>query len=135
MFHIIHKILTDNGIQFSDAIQTKERYKLHLFDSACQVYHIEHRLTKVRHPWTNGQLERMNRTIKEATVKIYHYESQDRIAEHIHDFLLAYNYGKKLKSLKFQTPFEFICHQWIEKPELFLCNPRHYFKGLNMKRS
>jgi transposase InsO family protein len=30
---------------------------------------IEHRLTKVNHPWTNGQVERMNRTIKEAPVK------------------------------------------------------------------
>jgi hypothetical protein len=26
-------------------------------------------------PWTNGQVERMNRTIKEATVKRYHYDS------------------------------------------------------------
>jgi hypothetical protein len=27
---------------------------------------IEHPLTKVNHPWTNGQVERMNRTIKES---------------------------------------------------------------------
>ena len=26
---------------------------------------IEHCLTKPNHPWTNGQFERMNRTIKE----------------------------------------------------------------------
>lgn len=26
---------------------------------------IDHRLTKVKHPWTNGQVERMNRTIKD----------------------------------------------------------------------
>ena len=30
---------------------------------------IDHRLTKPKHPWTNGQVERMNRTIKDATVK------------------------------------------------------------------
>ena len=30
---------------------------------------IEHRLTKPRCPWTNGQVERMNRTLKDATVE------------------------------------------------------------------
>ncbi|WP_374700420.1 MULTISPECIES: integrase core domain-containing protein [Cobetia] len=33
----------------------------------CHRYGIEHRLTRPFHPWTNGQVERMNRTIKEAT--------------------------------------------------------------------
>jgi hypothetical protein len=39
-----------------------------MFDMRCQENGIEHRLTKIKHPWTNGQVERMNRTIKEATV-------------------------------------------------------------------
>ena len=34
-------------------------------------------LTKPKHPWTNGQVERMNRTIKDATVKRFHYESHE----------------------------------------------------------
>ena len=41
----------------------------------CRENGIEHRLTKINHPWTNGQVERMNRTIKEATVKRFHYDS------------------------------------------------------------
>lgn len=36
---------------------------------------IEHRLTKPKHLWTNGQVERMNRTIKDATVKWFHHEN------------------------------------------------------------
>lgn len=36
---------------------------------------IDHRLTKPKHPWTNGQVERMNRTLKEATVKRFNYET------------------------------------------------------------
>jgi hypothetical protein len=30
----------------------------------CRENGIEHRLTKIKHPWTNGQVELMNRTIK-----------------------------------------------------------------------
>jgi hypothetical protein len=31
----------------------------HMFDMRCQENDIEHRLTKIKHPWTNGQVERM----------------------------------------------------------------------------
>jgi hypothetical protein len=48
-----------------------------MFDMRCQENGIEHRLTKIKHPWTNGQVERMNRTIKEATVQRYHYDRHD----------------------------------------------------------
>ncbi len=55
-----------NGIQFTN--RTVDKYAwMHIFDCICYEYNIEHRLTKVNHPWTNGQVERMNRTIKEAT--------------------------------------------------------------------
>lgn len=45
------------------------RYVPLLFDRFCDEHDIKHRLTKIKHPWTNGQGERMNRTIKEATAK------------------------------------------------------------------
>ncbi|MBB3216863.1 transposase InsO family protein [Ochrobactrum sp. RC6B] len=35
----------------------------------CATNYIEHRTTKTKHPWTNGQIERINRTIKDTTVK------------------------------------------------------------------
>ena len=38
-----------------------------MFERICREHGIEHRLTKPNHPWTNGQVERMNRTLKEAT--------------------------------------------------------------------
>ena len=46
------------------------------FDRLCAKHEIEHRLTKPNHPWTNGQVERMNRTLKEATVYRYYYEER-----------------------------------------------------------
>lgn len=61
----IHTILTDNGVQF---IQRNEGgiqgWIGHIFGRVCGENGIEHRLTKPDHPWTNGQAERMVRTIK-----------------------------------------------------------------------
>ena len=78
---------------------------------ACAHNDIDHRLTKPNHPWTNGQVERMNRTIKEATVRRYYYDSHDSSRPPRH-FLDAYNFGKRLKTLKGLTPYEYICKIW-----------------------
>ena len=107
---------------------------------------IEHRLTKIKHPlsantsirlpgdaWTNGQVERMNRTIKEATVKRYHYEDHDQLRTHLIDFINAYNYARRLKTLKGLTPYEYICKTWTKEPEKFILNPPHQMPGLNTK--
>ena len=68
----LHTILTDNGIPFTDQPRNRSRptaqYRLHAFDRVCREHGIEHRLTKPYHPWTNGQAERMNRTVKDAAV-------------------------------------------------------------------
>src|ERR687894_92690 len=67
----IHTVLTDNGVQFTPRKQDVWDGR-HNFDRVRDEHGIEHRLTKVNHPWTNGQVERMNRTLKDATVKRYH---------------------------------------------------------------
>jgi transposase InsO family protein len=98
----IHTVLTDNGIQFTfpprHADGPTAMYMTHMFDMRCRENGIEHRLTKIKHPWTNGQVERMNRTIKEATVKRYHYDSHRQLQRHLTDFINAYNYGRRLKT-------------------------------------
>src|SRR5829696_2803700 len=53
--------------------------------SLCREHGIEHRLTKPYNPWTNGQTERMNRAIKDATVKAFHYENLESIKAHVQD--------------------------------------------------
>jgi transposase InsO family protein len=77
---------------------------------------IEHRLTKPNHPWTNGQVERMNRTIKHAAVKRYHYDSHGQLRSHLADFLDAYNFARRLKTLSGLTPYEYICKIWTSEP-------------------
>lgn len=67
----IHTVLTDNSIQFTKRKQDTSAFA-HIFSRVCHEHGIDQRQTKVNHPWTNGQVERMNRTIKEATVKRYH---------------------------------------------------------------
>lgn len=42
----------------------------HTFDRVCGENGIEHRLTKPDHPWSTCQAERMNGTVRDATVKI-----------------------------------------------------------------
>ncbi|MDR2576748.1 MAG: integrase core domain-containing protein [Puniceicoccales bacterium] len=61
-------------------------------------------LTKFKHPWTNGLVERMNCSIKEQTVKIYFYETLNELGKHLILWLLAYNHQKKLRSLQYLRP-------------------------------
>ena len=97
----------------------------------CEANDIEHRLTKPNHPWTNGQVERMNRTIKEATVKRYHYENHKQLRSHLADFLNAYNFARRLKTLSGLTQYEYICKIWTSEPDRFSLNPIHKMPGLN----
>jgi transposase InsO family protein len=92
----IHIVLTDNGIQFRlpprYADGPTAQFVTHMFALRCRENGIQHRFTKINHPWTNGQVERMNRTIKEATVQRYHYDSHEQLERHLDDFVTAYNF-------------------------------------------
>jgi len=125
----------DNGIQFRFPPRYTERptarFMTHMFNMRCQENSIEHRFTKIKHPWTNGQVERMNRTIKEATIQRYHYDRHEQLRQHLDDFISAYNFGRRLKTLKGLTPYEFICKCWTSQPERFTLNPLHQMPGLN----
>jgi transposase InsO family protein len=131
----IHTVLTDNGIQFGDAIQHRSgptaRYRVHMFDRVCLQNGIEHRFTKPNHPWTNGQVERMNRTLKEATVRRYHYSSHQQLETHLQAFLDAYNFAKRLKTLNGLSPYEAICKAWATEPDRFLRDPILLTSGPN----
>jgi transposase InsO family protein len=128
-------VLTDNGLQFTDLPRIRDgrtaRHRSHPFDEICRSNGIDHRLTKPNHPWTNGQVERMNRTLKEATVNRYHYESPDQLRSHLDDFVTAYNFGRRLKTLKGLSPYEYVCQTWMQQPHRFTRNPTHEIPGLN----
>ena len=73
----------------------------------------------------------MNRTLKDATVKRYHYSSHDEIRAHLAAFLDAYNFAKRLKTLRGLTPYEAVCRAWSDDPDCFILNPAHLTSGLN----
>jgi transposase InsO family protein len=131
----LHTVLTDNGMAFADLPKYRDgptaRWMGHIFGRVCREHGIEHRLTKPYHPWTNGQAERMNRTVKEATVKTFHYPSLDALRAHIFAFVTAYNFAKHLKALRWRTPFQAICDAWTKNPSIFKINPHHLIPGPN----
>ncbi|MEL6996598.1 MAG: IS481 family transposase [Pseudomonadota bacterium] len=128
----IHTVLSDNGIQFTyRALAKPPKNKTHPFDTVCAEMNIEHRLTKPNHPWTNGQVERMNRTLKDATVSTYHYDTEQAFNQHLHAFLRAYNHARKLKALKWMTPAEKIYETFKRNPDIFHSDPHQYSLGLN----
>ena len=58
----IHTILTDNGIQFRYAPRyaagPTARYMTHMFAMRCRENDIEHRFTKINHPWTTDVIDK-----------------------------------------------------------------------------
>ncbi len=143
----IHTILTDNGIQFDEQPRNRntESSRQMRFDRICGVNGSEHRLTKPNHPWSHedqktvrghvfprgGQVERMNRTIREAAVKRFRYDSHDQLQTHLTDFMDAYNFARRLTTLNGLTPYEYICKIWTSEPDRFILNPIHQMPGLN----
>ncbi len=103
-----------------------EIFRAHSFELACAQNDIDHRLTKPR-----GQVERMNPTLKDATVRRYYYDTHDHLRGHLGDFLSAYNFARRLKTLKGLTPYEYICKIWTSEPQRFRLDPIHQMPGLN----
>ncbi len=72
----------------------------------------------------------MNRTIKEATVKRFHYDSHDRLRGHLDACVSAYNFARRLKTLQGLTPYEYICKVWTWEPQRFKVDPTRQTPGL-----
>jgi hypothetical protein len=63
----------------------------------------------------NGQVELMNRTIKDAAVLRFHYDDHDQLRSHLANLAQAYNFAKCLKTLKGLEPYEFIGKCWTSQ--------------------
>src|SRR3989344_2543936 len=108
--YAIHYILTDNGFEFSYKAlpKGKKTKKIHPFDLICQKNRIQHRTIKFKHPWTNGMVERFNRTIKDQVLKKYLFSSIFDMNGKLIEFVNRYNFEKRLKSINYKTPAQYI---------------------------
>lgn len=61
----------------------------------------------------------------------FHYDSHDQLRTHLSDFIAAYNFARRLKTLNGLTPYEDICKIWTSEPDRFILNPIHQMPGLN----
>jgi len=98
----IRSVLTDNGKEFTIHHSSKN----HKFERLLSALSIKHRFTKVRHPWTNGACERLNRTLLEEFYQIAFrskiYDSVDELNRDLLLFIEFYNcqrthHGKRTK--------------------------------------
>ncbi len=72
----------------------------------------------------------MNRSLKEATVKRYHYDTHRQLEDHLVAFLDACNFAKRMKTLRGLTPYGMICEAWADEPDRFKYDPVHLTSGL-----
>ena len=98
----VKAVLTDNGKEFT----THWASKKHRFENDLKHRGIKHRYTKVKHPWTNGFAERLNRTILEefyqVTLRKKRYLGINDLQVDLDRFIEFYNFkrphqGYKLK--------------------------------------
>ncbi len=100
------RVLTDNGREYC-GVKTQHHYQLflHLND-------IEHSRTKVRHPQTNGAVEKLNQTIQAEFYSVAFrktlYKSLDQMQKDLDDFMKIYNFERtnQGKRCKGRTPYE-----------------------------
>jgi transposase InsO family protein len=103
-------ILTDNGFEFCYKALPKHKRtkKIHPFDRICRKHNIQHRTIKFKHPWTNGMVERFNRKVKDGVLKKYRFQDILEMEQKTVEFINQYNLEKRLKSLNYKTPNDFL---------------------------
>lgn len=56
-------------------------------------------------------------------MKRFHYDDHNQLRRQLADLIDAYNFGRRLKTLRGLTPYEFIVRCWRSEPERFTLDP------------
>jgi len=108
----IARVLTDNGKEYTHHRRTEK----HPFEIAAREMGIEHRLTRVRHPWTNGHAERFHATLLNEFFAVIlrqrRFDSLDDLRAELALWLKWYNSERPHMGLRGKTPAQFFERQW-----------------------
>ena len=115
----IKKVLTDNGKEFTNKVfGYNATNKTHEFDDLCLSLGIEHRLTRVRRPQTNGMVERFNGRIADI-LRTHHFQSGKELEHTLLRYVNLYNNHLPQANLNCRTPYQ-VMYEWYEnKPQFF----------------
>lgn len=112
----ISRILSDNGLEFT----THHESKKHKFEDLLTFYKIKHKYTKIRHPWTNGAVERLNQTINQEFYQVAFRKKNYQTIQQLQDDL-----DKYIDKYNFQRPNQGIRTKGRRPGELYLLH--NYF--------
>lgn len=124
----IRTILTDNGKEFTDRLFAgKERGPTgnHVFDQRCKTLEIEHRLTPVRRPQTNGMVERFNGRIAQI-LRTQHFQGRDDLEQTLKRYVWLYNHQLIQKALNHESPIQAMKRWQKSHPQLFVRDVRNH---------
>jgi transposase InsO family protein len=106
-FHVpVRAILTDNGTEFCG-----KPYE-HPYELFLNIENIQHRRTKVRSPWTNGFVERFNRTLLDEFLRVQGRKrtwiTLEDVQRDLDRFLYHYNFQRPHQGYRLngKTPVE-----------------------------
>ena len=100
----IKKVLTDNGKKFTNKVfGNNTSNKTHEFDELLLSLCIEHRISKVRRPRTNGMVERFNGRIANI-LRTHHFQSSKELEHTLKRYIGLYNNHLPQANLSCRTP-------------------------------
>ncbi len=117
----ITKLPTDNGKEFTDRLfgaKNRQPSDGHEFDQLCQALGIEHRLTKLGPPQTNGMVERFNVRISDI-LKSHRFQSREELRATLHRYVTLYNHQLPQSALGSKTPVQAMTEWFKTQPRLF----------------
>lgn len=92
----IERVMTDHGVAYMSSYWRDD----------CQLLGIRHVLVPVRHPQTNGKVERLIRTISDEALKERVYGTTQARARALENYLAAYNTKRQHTAIGGLTPLQ-----------------------------